>query len=232
MIKTIALDYGRVLAIPRSGDWFFPRHTWRILGPTDYLRFLFAGHKKKAARNKAGKFLNDNHLILTEQEEFDQFYKFYLTILGACGIKNLEQSCQTLAQFTVYDPRKVKFFRDVAPGIASLKKQHRVVIISDTWPSLRSVLQCYGVAVDDLILSNNYGHQKGDDGKLFHSAIEHHGIVPKETLFVDDSVRNLDYAKALGFHTAQMLRYPWAKRSGHHVVRNMRQLKKLAGEII
>jgi len=88
------------------------------------------------------------------------------------------------------------------------------------------------VAVDDLILSCDHGHCKGDDGKLFRSAIDYHGIVPEETLFVDDSVRNLDCAKTLGFHTTQMVRYGWMKSGGHQVVRNMKQVQKLAEEMV
>ena len=130
MIKTIALDYGRVLARPRSGSWFFPRHTLRLLGPGNYLRFVFARRRKKAAQHEAGRLLDD---VRTEQEEFEQFCAFYRMIFSACGItKNLEQTCRALAQFTVYNPRKVKLFRDVLPGIAALKRQYRVVIISQT----------------------------------------------------------------------------------------------------
>jgi len=228
MITTIALDYGRVLACPRSGHWFLPLHTWKILGAGNTLRL--ARHHR-AAQHAAQQCLNNNHLVRTEQEEFEQFLVFYHKLLSGCGItKNLEQACQALAQFTVYDPDKVKVYGDVLPGIAALKAHYRVVVISDTWPSLRSVLQHHGVLplLDDLIMSSDYGHLKGDEGKLFHSAIEHHGIVPAETLFVDDSAHNLDCAKALGFHTALMLRAGWAKRTDHPLVRNINDVQRLA----
>jgi len=235
MITTIALDYGRVLARPRSGDWFFPRHTLNILGMGNTLRLAC---KRRIAQRNAGKVF-DEHLMHSEQEEFEQFCEFYRKLLGGCGItKNLEQASQTLAQFAVYDPNKVKFYTDVLPSIAALKKNYRVVVISDTWPSLRSVLQHYGVLplLDDLIMSCEYGHSKGDygngeGGKLFRSAMQHHGIVPEETLFVDDSVHNLDQAKALGFHTALMVRAGWVKSGGHRVVRNMDDVQRLAKKL-
>jgi len=235
MITTIALDYGRVLARPASGDWFFPRHTMKILGVGNTLRLL---RHRRAAQHVAGKVFDDN-LLHSEQEEFEQFCAYYRQLLGGCGItKNLEQASQALAQFAVYDPRKVKIYADVLPGIAALKEQYRVVVISDTWPSLRSVLQHYGVLplLDDLIMSCDYGHSKGDygngeGGKLFHSAVQHHGIVPEETLFVDDSVHNLEQAKAMGFHTALMLRAGWVKNGGHAVVHNMRDVQRLVNTL-
>ncbi|MCL2446326.1 MAG: HAD family hydrolase [Oscillospiraceae bacterium] len=231
MITTIALDYGRVLARPASGDWFFPQHTINILGAGNTLKLL--RHRRTAQRTAAKVF--DDHLLHTEHEEFEQFCEYYRQLLSGCGItKNLEQASHSLAQFAVYDPKKVKFYRDVLPSIAALKKHYRVVVISDTWPSLRTVLQSYGVLplLDDLIMSCDYGHSKGDygngeGGKLFHSAMQHHGIVPAQTLFVDDSVYNLDHAKALGFHTALMVRAGWAKNGEHAVVRNMRDVQRL-----
>ena len=40
------------------------------------------------------------------------------------------------------------------------------------------------------------------DRKIFEYAIDHLGITPEETLFIDDSQHNLDAASALGFATA------------------------------
>ena len=39
------------------------------------------------------------------------------------------------------------------------------------------------------------------DAKIFHTVVEKLGIKPEETLFLDDSQKNLDAASALGFHT-------------------------------
>ena len=229
MITTIALDYGRVLARPKSFDWFFPRHTMKILGAGNTLRLM---RGRRAAQHTAHQYLNDNHLLTTEQEEFEQFCEFYRRLLSGCGMtKNLEHACQTLAQFAVYDPNKVKVYHDVLSGIAALKEHYRVVIISDTWPSLRSMLEKYGIIVDDLVMSCDYGHWKSDEGKLFHSAMEHHGVVPEETLFADDGVDNLDCAKALGFHTALMVRAGWMNNGGHPVVRSMGDVERLANAL-
>lgn len=40
------------------------------------------------------------------------------------------------------------------------------------------------------------------DRRIFEYAVEHLGIRPEETLFLDDSAANLDAAAKLGFHTA------------------------------
>ena len=39
------------------------------------------------------------------------------------------------------------------------------------------------------------------DAKIFHTVVETLGIKPEETLFLDDSQKNLDAASALGFRT-------------------------------
>jgi HAD superfamily hydrolase (TIGR01509 family) len=38
------------------------------------------------------------------------------------------------------------------------------------------------------------------DAAIFQLACERHGFRPEEALFVDDSARNIEAARALGFH--------------------------------
>ena len=39
------------------------------------------------------------------------------------------------------------------------------------------------------------------DAKIFHTVVEKLGLKPEETLFLDDSQKNLDAAAQLGFQT-------------------------------
>jgi len=234
MITTIALDCGKVLAGPASGDWMLPEGFQEVLGIGNLLKFVAAAPRLKDLMEQAKQYLNDNHLLDSEEEEYEQFCEFYRILFGGVGIKKgLEDICAGLARHSVYEDRTLRFYDDVLPGIAALKERWRVVVISDAWPSLRRRLRSAGVAqlLDDVILSCDYGHCKSGEGKLFRSAMERRGVVPAETLFVDDSTENLAAAQALGFHVALMDREGKAEAGEYRLVRDLEGVRGLAVEI-
>lgn len=53
--------------------------------------------------------------------------------------------------------------------------------------------------LDGRIVSGREGMMK-PDAAIFHLTCDRFGLAPGETLFVDDSVRNVEAARALGFH--------------------------------
>jgi HAD superfamily hydrolase (TIGR01509 family) len=54
--------------------------------------------------------------------------------------------------------------------------------------------------LDGRIISGREGVMKPDPA-IFHLTCERFGLAPAEALFVDDSARNVDVARTLGFHT-------------------------------
>ena len=231
MLTTIALDYGNVLAGPVSGDWMLPANFPQALGMANVLKFAAAAPKLPALLQQAKAYLDDNHLLHTEEEEYAQFREFYRILFGGAGIKKgLGGICDGLARHSVYEDNAHQLYDDVLPGIVALKEHHRVIVISDTWPSLRRRLRNNGVLalLDDLIMSCDYGRCKNHEGGLLTSAIERRGVVPGETLFVDDSADNLAAAKALGFHAALMDREGKAEDSEYKIVRGMEEVAALA----
>jgi len=233
MLTTVALDYGKVLAYPVSGNWLLPSNLPEVLGPYNVTRLASHAQTMKENMRVAHGFLDANHLLHTEKEEFEQFKKFYRIVFGGCGFEGLDTIAEELAQVIVYNDARVALFDDVLPGIRALKERWRVIVISDAWPSLRRILAVKGVLplLDELVISCHYGHWKSDEGRLFHSAIEHHGVVPGETLFVDDSADNLIHANEIGFSTAQMDRKGQLVTSEYHLVRNLDDVMALAMQI-
>jgi len=154
-------------------------------------------------------------------------------MFGGCDMKGLDGIAEELARNAVFNQDKIKFYDDVLPGLRALNARWRVVVISDAWPSLKDRLDAAGVTplLDDLIISCHYGHCKSDGGKLFQSAIDHHGVIPEQCLFVDDSAENLAFARALGFHVAQMDREGKLEESEYPLVHTLEEVAALADAI-
>ena len=233
MLTTIALDCGNVLTYPASGDWFLPSHLPEILGPCNMKRMASHARTVKENMRRAQVFLSANHLMHTEEEEFELFKDVYRIVFGGCGFEGLDIIAEALAHDIVYNDARDAFYEDVLPGIRALKECRRVVVISDAGPSLRRVLAAAGVLplLDELVISCHYGHCKSDGGKLFLSAMEHHGVIPEETLFVDDSADNLFCAKQLGFYTALMVREGMPESLEYSLVLNLDEVMALAMQI-
>lgn len=95
-------------------------------------------------------------------------------------------------------------------ALRELHKRYKIYLLSNTNPIMyyseiaRQFMQ-EGKTIDDYfdgqVVSFLAGSNK-PDRKIFEYAIDHLGITPEETLFIDDSQHNLDAASALGFATA------------------------------
>ena len=89
------------------------------------------------------------------------------------------------------------------PGITevleTLSRTHRLGIISDTWPSIEQQLDYLGVLryFSFHTYSCNLGTFK-PDRRMYLDALNQCGVPASETVFIDDGVRNLDGAAALG----------------------------------
>ncbi len=57
---------------------------------------------------------------------------------------------------------------------------------------------------DAAYYSHRIGHRKPDAG-AFQFVLEKHGLIPQETLFIDDSINNIEAAQALGLQTVHLL---------------------------
>ena len=89
------------------------------------------------------------------------------------------------------------------PGIRevleTLAATHRLGIISDTWPSIDNQLEYIGIS--KYFSFRTYSCFVGTfkpDKRMFLDALEKSGVPAGKTVFIDDSVRNLEGAAALG----------------------------------
>ena len=234
MIKTIALDYGNVLARPASGNWMLPKNLKEVLGARGTLQFIAGAAKLPELMKQGMEYLDSNHKLQTEEEEYEQFAEFYRILFGGCGIKkDLDSICGELARGTINGAGGIVLYDDTLPGIRAMKERWQVLVISDNWPSLKRRLEESGVAplLDGLVMSCDHGVTKSKGPRLFEIAVEQYGIAPEETLFVDDSEKNLGQAKALGFHVALMDRDGKVTQSEYPIVRDLAEVMALAEKI-
>lgn len=117
----------------------------------------------------------------------------------------------------VSDEQIDKAFCDFLVGIPAyrleqlrqLKKQYGIYMLSNTnpimWHSrIAEEFRQEGMEREDYfdgIVTSFEARSIKPDAKIFHTVVETLGIKPEETLFLDDSQKNLDAASALGFHT-------------------------------
>ncbi len=93
--------------------------------------------------------------------------------------------------------------------LLELKKKYKMLMLSNTNHIMFSWLReaYFGVNghtiddyFDELFLSYEMGVAKPNP-EIFKILIEKHGIVPSETLFLDDGIKNIEAAAELGFKT-------------------------------
>lgn len=93
--------------------------------------------------------------------------------------------------------------------LRQLKQQYKIYMLSNTnsimWRSrIAEDFRQEGLEREDYfdgIVTSFEAKSIKPDAKIFHTVVEKLGIKPEETLFLDDSQKNLDAAALLGFNT-------------------------------
>lgn len=117
-----------------------------------------------------------------------------------------------------------------APGVkevlGTLGKTHRLGIISDTWPSIERQLEHIGVSpyLSFRTFSCFVGVFKPDP-RIYLDALNKCGVPAEETVFIDDAVRNLDGAAALGITPILIAANPGSDAETDHLkIHDLREL--------
>lgn len=189
MIKNVVFDFGGVIAdISRNQA---------------VQAFLELGLKDADTR------LDKYHQtgIFQELEEGKLSADAYREELGKlCGRELTEAETRRawLGFFVGVDSRKLEY-------LLELRKNYRVYILSNTNPFVMSWARSpefsqAGKPLDDycekLYLSYQIGYTK-PARQIFDFMVEDSGILPAETMFVDDGAANVGIGKELGFQTFQ-----------------------------
>ena len=113
-----------------------------------------------------------------------------------------------------------------ADVLSTLSKTHKLGIISDTWPSIEPQLEYIGVSqyLSFTVFSCFVGVFKPDQ-RIYLDALSKCGVPAEETVFVDEGVRNLDGAAALGITPILITANPDADvATDYPKIRDLREL--------
>ncbi|MFT9057034.1 MAG: HAD-IA family hydrolase [Ethanoligenens sp.] len=198
MIKAILFDSGKVLNYPTTGHWFISPHFYDIVGKDIFEKI--GDNKVRHAFENAAQYIDsithiqDNHEELARFTEFYNIFSHHLPELELDGTR-----VKLLAEDIVSNPEKYTFYPDVYSVIPALSEKYKLGIVSDAWPSLIEVYEHAGLKkyFSTIIISSVLGTQK-PDRRMYETALEHLGVGPQETIFIDDSSKNCEGAKKIG----------------------------------
>lgn len=149
--------------------------------------------------------------------EYSQKGPFLQLEEGAISEEEFRTAVRALIDGEVSDEQIDSAFCDFLVGIPKyrleqlrqLKKSYNIYMLSNTnsimWRSrIAEDFRQEGLEREDYfdgIVTSFEARSIKPDTKIFHTVVEKLGINPDETLFLDDSQKNLDAAAQLGFHT-------------------------------
>lgn len=208
-INGIFFDAGWTLFYPKSKNWLFPDD---IINPHSFAKI--PGGKRNGAIQRAFKYLDDNHLILTEEEEAEQFTVFYSMISADLPeLAITKQTIDALIHAQIHGTAEC-LFDDTVSTLQALQGKYKLGVISDNWPSLERRLKNSGIDTyfSTMTISSYLGTFKPDKRMYLH-ALEQMNLPPEQTVFIDDGVENLGGAAQCGIQPVLITAKPDAERS-------------------
>jgi len=194
--KVIFFDVGYTLDAPASGDWMFTNQFLELAGEK---LMRISETEIQRAREAGLRFLEQDHLIPTVKAEIRNFYDYYSIISDHLDLGLTEEERDRIARDRACNMKNYIPYPGIAEVLSTLGKTHKLGIISDTWPSIGPQLEYIGVSpyLSFTTFSCFVGVFKPDK-RIYLDALDKCGVPAEETVFIDDSVRNLVGAADLG----------------------------------
>ena len=208
MIKNIFLDAGYTLVYPKSFDWLYPVDFFEFCDKELFLKTAKTDEYKNLYA-KGYKYLDDNHLLKDENDEYDVFLDFYkMVLLPFPELKIGEEKIKKITKSIVFNYAKLNLYDDVVIMLEKWKSErYKLGIISDTFPSLANCFKYLGIYkyFDVFVMSSDHGIFKPHE-KMYLSALNPLGAKGEESVFVDDGTENLDGAAKFNINPIQIAR--------------------------
>lgn len=194
--KAILFDVGNTLDYPASGDWMFTNLFYELAGDNLY---KCTKTEIQNAKERSFEYLEKNHLVTSEEEEYNQFTYYYSEISSHLNLELSEVDIQKIAHDRTYNMKNYISYPNVKEVLSTLSKTHRLGIVSDTWPSIERQLQALDIF--NYFSTTTYSCFLGTfkpDKRMFLDALDKLGLPPEDTVFIDDRPINLESAAELG----------------------------------
>ena len=221
--KVIFFDVGYTLDAPASGDWMFTRKFLELAG--EKLKQRTAADVQRA-RDAGLRFLEQDHLIQTVEAEIRNFFGYYSIISEQLNLGLTEEERARIARDRACNMENYIPYPGIGEVLDTLSKTHQLGIISDTWPSIEPQLEHIGVSqyLSFCTFSCYVGVFKPDK-RIYLDALNKCGVPAEKTVFIDDAVRNLDGAAALGITPILIAANPASDvETGYTKIRDLREL--------
>ncbi len=221
--KVIFFDVGYTLDAPASGDWMFTNRFLELAGE----RLKARSEAAVLAAKEAGlRYLAGNHLVTTVEAEEEQFFRYYSIISEALDLGLTEEQAREAGRDRARNMANYVPYPGIREVMETLSKTHRLGIISDTWPSIEGQLEYIGVSryLSFATYSCFLGTFKPDP-RMYLDALDKAGVPAGKTMFIDDSVRNLEGAAALGITPVLIAANPASDVETEYLkIRDLREL--------
>lgn len=216
--KYIILDFGNVIAESSTGHWDI---TPKFLELIDISKLDMA--KLKEIRAKYKNILSER--IVTLEEEYDMFKRFYDGILSDIDYPNHKQLSEQIAYDRAYNFDKYKLFDNIYEELNNLKGKYKLILLTDNWVSVIPYLKEYKLYdyFEKIYVSSIYGIEKNNK-KFFDYPIKDFDIKYGEALFIDDNELNLDNAKEKGLDVLLMDRKNKINNSKYRIINNLKDI--------
>ena len=214
MIKNIFLDAGYTLIYPKAHSWFLPVNFFEVCDKETFLKIEQTEEYKKLFA-KGYKYLDDNHLLKDENDEYDVFLEYYkITLLPFPELGLDEKKIKDVMDSIIFNYDKFNLYGDVIDMLDKWKSEgYKLGIISDTFPSLANCFKHMKIYdyFDVFVMSCDHGIWKPHE-LMYLSALNPLNAKGEESVFVDDFAINLKGAERFSINPVQITRkdYPFS----------------------
>ena len=221
--KVIFFDVGYTLDRPASGDWMF---TDRFLKEAGGRLKACGAEDIRSAWESGLRFLAENHLVTTVEEEIRQFFRYYSIISDELGLGLSGEQLEEIARDRACNMENYIPYPGIRDVLETLGRTYTLGVISDTWPSIEQQLEYLGIS--RFFTCRTFSCYLGvfkPDPRMYLDALEKSGFSAAEAVFIDDSVHNLDGAAALGITPVLIAANPASDAETDYLkIRDLREL--------
>lgn len=176
---------------------------------------------ESAVYNELGKMGFDIQQLAHSKEFMDILSKFDIGVYTAATFRKKVKAYLGLEKMTdqkfdaIWNSMLLDIPRERMEAIEKVKKHYKIFLMSNTNEIhydlyVRDLQLRFGYNEFDELFDKAYFsfdiHLEKPDPRFFELILDHEGLLPEETLFIDDTAKNIEAAKALGLRTYHISR--------------------------
>jgi epoxide hydrolase-like predicted phosphatase len=130
---------------------------------------------------------------------------FMQHIAGGLGLPDVEAAGRFVDEFYAVN----QLNPEVVAAASALRGRYKVALLTNAFPGQDDrIREQFGLDVYaefDAYVNSVYVGLRKPDPAIFHLTLDQLDVAPQQAIFLDDNLRNVDAARALGIHTVQFV---------------------------